>query len=216
MSVIIIYQRITNPFLKQRHDNVIYMLCIFSGTVTKKRGSEITQCSDCLHDPKLPCILDLLHEVHTFEITQHTDSLLTLTDVHCKTRDIQALCFDVTTAQNSHHASPASPHSHKYQPRKFFHHKLYTLPESTSMIPIKSSQNIRSSMLSSLSLSLESLYSSLASYQAQRKILAFNQALLPLTEQPTYHLLPSSFMSASLLFCSSRCSQRKSFSYQTS
>jgi hypothetical protein len=64
-----------------------------------------------------------------FTPPNHTtpDSLLILTDVPCKTRDTQMLCFHITTAQNSH----------KYQPRRFFHYKLHTLPESTSMIPIK-------------------------------------------------------------------------------
>jgi hypothetical protein len=32
---------------------------------------------------------------------------------------------------------PCLAHSHKCQPRKLFHHKLYTLPESTSLISIK-------------------------------------------------------------------------------
>jgi hypothetical protein len=103
------------------------------------------------------------------EITQYYDCLLTLTDAHCKTRNIQVICFHATTAQNSHRASPASPHSHKCQPRKFFHHKLYTLLESTSMILIKCSQNTRFPVLSTLSFSLEFLYSSSASCKAQRK-----------------------------------------------
>ncbi len=111
-------------------------------------------------------------------ITQHNDSLLTLTDAHGMTRDIQLLCFHATTAQNSHRASPTSPHLHKSQQRKFFHHKLYTLPESTSMIPIKCSQNTRFPVLSL------SLYNNSANCQAQQKILTFSQALPQLTEQP--------------------------------
>ncbi len=86
-------------------------------------------------------------------ITQHTDSLLTLTNAHGMTRDIQVLRFHSTTVQNSHRAFPTSPHSHKSQPRTFFHHKLYTLPKSTSMIPIKCSQNTRFPVVSSLFLS---------------------------------------------------------------
>ncbi len=117
-------------------------------------------------------------------ITQHTDSLLTFTNAHGMTRDIKMLRFHATTAQNSHHAFPTSPHSHKSQPRKFFHHKLYTLPESTSMIPIKCSQNTRDFQCCLVFLSLEFLYSSLANCQVQQKILAFSQALLPPTEQP--------------------------------
>ncbi len=124
-------------------------------------------------------------------ITQHTDSLLTPTDAHSKTRDIQVLCFHATTAQNSHRASPASPHSHKCQPRKFFHHKLYMLPESTSVIPIKCSQNTRFLVLSSLSLSLEFLYSSSANCQAQWKNSSI-QPSSPTTNKTTLHyLLPN-------------------------
>ncbi len=47
--------------------------------VTKKRGSEITQYSDCLHDPKRPCVPDLLHTVHTSD--HHTARWLP-TDSH--------------------------------------------------------------------------------------------------------------------------------------
>jgi hypothetical protein len=82
-----------------------------------------------------------------FTPPNHTtpDSLLTLTNVPCKTSDAQMLCSHITTAQNSH----------KYQPKRFFHYKLYTLPESTSMLPIKmlTNQQTSSSVLS-LSLSL--------------------------------------------------------------
>ncbi len=137
-------------------------------------------------------------------ITQRTNSLLTLTYAHGMTKDIQVFCFHATTAQNSHRASPTSPHLHKSQQRKLFHHKLYTLPESTSMIPIKCSQNTRFPMLSSPSLSLEFLYRSSANCQAQWKILAFSQALLQLTEQP-FTILPRSFPSTSLLFSFSCC-----------
>ncbi len=67
-------------------------------------------------------------------------------------------------------------HSHKCQQGKLSHYRLYTLSESTSLISIKCSHDTRFLVLSSLS--LESLCSSLARYQAQQKVLAFSQALL--------------------------------------
>jgi hypothetical protein len=87
-------------------------------------------------------------------------------------------CFAYTQQSVDFTSSiPCLAHSHRCQQRKLFHHKLYTLPESTSLISIKRSQN-QIPVLSSLSFSLEFLYSSLARYQAQRKVLAFSQALL--------------------------------------
>jgi hypothetical protein len=132
-------------------------------------------------------------------ITQHTDCLLTLTDAHCKTIDIQVFCFHATTTQNSHCASPASPHSHKCQPRKFFHYKLYTLPESTSMIPIKCSQNTRFLVLFSLSLSHSSIVAQLVAKRSGKN--SSIQPSSPTTNRTTPHyLLPKSFTFASLLF----------------
>jgi hypothetical protein len=76
---------------------------------TKKSGSEITQYTDCLHDPKHPCFPDLLHTVQTYAHPQHTNCLLTLPDAHYKIRDVQVFCFYTTTWQISHHPSPTSP-----------------------------------------------------------------------------------------------------------
>jgi hypothetical protein len=112
-------------------------------------------------------------------ITQHTDFLLTRTHVHCKTRDTQVLCFDTTIAQNSH----------EYQPRKFFHYKLYTLPESTSMIPIKMfTKHQTSSSAQSLSLSLSNPSTAARSVTRRSgKTLAFDQA--PCHKKTTYYTI---------------------------
>ncbi len=80
-----------------------------SHAVTKKRGSEITQYTDYLHDPKRPCFPDLLHLNQTSALPQNTNCLLTLPEAHYKIRDVQVLCLHTTTEQISHHPSPASP-----------------------------------------------------------------------------------------------------------
>jgi hypothetical protein len=126
-----------------------WVTCCNQKKKSPRSHSALTACTT----PSALVFPDLLHQVHTSE--SHNTRLAP--DSHrcpCKTRDTQMFCFHITTAQNSH----------KYQPRRFFHYKLYTLPESTSMIPIKMLTNQQtSSSVYSLSLSLSSFYSSSAS-----------------------------------------------------
>ncbi len=127
-----------------------------------------------------------------------------------KPETYKCFAFHAATTQNSHCASPASPHSHKCQQRKFFHHKLYTLPESTSMIPIKCSQNTRFPLLSSPSLSLSLSLSRIPLQQlGQLPGVAENSSIQPScpanNRRTPHYLLPRSFASASLLFSSSCC-----------
>jgi hypothetical protein len=59
------------------------------------------------------------------------------------------------------------------------HYGLYTFPESTSLLSIKMfTKHQISSVIEPLSLSLKFFCSSLTDYQAQRKVLAFSQAIL--------------------------------------
>jgi hypothetical protein len=60
------------------------------------------------NEPRRPCSLDLLNTIQTFELTQHTNCLLTLSDEHYKIKDVQ-VCFHTTTEQVLQYPSPASP-----------------------------------------------------------------------------------------------------------
>ncbi len=63
-----------------------------------------------------------------------------------------------------------------------FHYKLCTFPESTSLLPVWDvHKNIRFLALSEFSLSFWFSCSNLTDYQAQRKFLPFNQAIVSLS-----------------------------------
>jgi len=69
--------------------------------VTKKRGSEITQYTDCLHDPKRPCFPDLLHLNQT-SVLPKTLTTYWLFQKHI-TRSEMYKCFASTQQQGRFH-----------------------------------------------------------------------------------------------------------------
>ncbi len=108
--------------------------------------------------------------------SENTNCLLTLPKAHYKIRDVQVLCFHTTTGQISHHPSPASPiHINASKGNSFITNYIHC-PKAQAWFP----SNVHKTRFQCclISLSLEFLYSSLARYQAQWKVLAFSQALL--------------------------------------
>jgi hypothetical protein len=75
----------------------------------KREGPKTHSTLTTFNEPRRPCFPDLLHTVQTFDLTQHTNCLLTLSDEHYKIKDIQVFCFHTTTEQVLQYPSPASP-----------------------------------------------------------------------------------------------------------
>jgi len=61
--------------------------------------------------------------------------------MHIVRPEMSLLCFHITTEQNSQDATPVPPTHTISSQRKSFHSKLCTLPESTSLIFIRCSEN---------------------------------------------------------------------------
>jgi hypothetical protein len=117
---------------------------------------------------------DLLHTVKTSDLLPDV-SLLTLSCVHCEIKDIQLLCFHRPTEQISQHPSPAS-HIHtnaskRNSPVTDYIHCLKT--QAFFLRNVHKTPNSYCGLVS-----LEFFCSSLAKYQAQRKVLTFIQTLL--------------------------------------
>ncbi len=109
-------------------------------TVTKKRGSEITQHTGYVHDPRRPCLPDLLP--HNSDLWSSLNTLTTYwhSHTHIVRLEMSLLCFHITIEQSSQDASPVPPTHTISSQRKSFHSKLCTLPESTSLISIRCSE----------------------------------------------------------------------------
>jgi hypothetical protein len=75
----------------------------------KREGPKTHNTLTAFNEPRRPCSFDLLHTVQTFDLTQHTNCLLTLSDEHYKIKDVQVLCFHTTTEQILQYPFPASP-----------------------------------------------------------------------------------------------------------
>jgi hypothetical protein len=94
---------------RQRHDlQLSFYLSIYRfyqgwkhGTMLwyQKKRSETHSTLTPFNKPRRPCSPDLLHTVQTFDLTQHTNYLLTLSDEHYKIKNVQVLCFHTTTEQ---------------------------------------------------------------------------------------------------------------------
>jgi hypothetical protein len=114
---------------------------VWIGThVTKNRGSEITQHTGCVHDPMHSCLPDLLPHSSDLWSSLNTLTAYWRSHTHIVRPKMSLLYFHITTEQSSQDASPIpSTHIISSQ-RKYFHSKLYTLLESTSLISIRCSK----------------------------------------------------------------------------
>jgi hypothetical protein len=86
--------------------------------VTRKRGSEIKQHTDHLHDLKRPCSPDLLHIAKTSDLALDT-SWPILPGAHHKIRNVQVLYSHRPAGRISQHPSPTS-HIHKNANKRIF------------------------------------------------------------------------------------------------
>jgi hypothetical protein len=77
--------------------------------VTKKKGSEITQHTDCLQRPQASMFSWSTSQSSNLRSSSPTNCLLTLSNTHYKIKDVQVLYFHKTTEHISHHPSPGSP-----------------------------------------------------------------------------------------------------------
>jgi hypothetical protein len=134
--------------------------------------------------------------------------------MHIVRPEMYLLCFHITIEQSSQDAYPVPPTHTISSQRKSFHSKPCTLPESTSLISIRCSENTSVPVLSALSFSLSRILlqqslgqvlgaaesSSLApSFPAAEHLLTlFFLDLLPL---PLHALLPPT-MFYYILLCS--------------
>jgi hypothetical protein len=75
----------------------------------KREGSKTHSTLTTFNKPRCPCSPDLLHTVQTFDLTQHTNCLLTISDEHYKIKDVQVLCFHTIIEQILQYPSPTSP-----------------------------------------------------------------------------------------------------------
>ncbi len=142
--------------------------------VTKKRGSEIKQHTDHLHDPKRPCSPNLLHTTKTSDLVPDT-SWLILPGAQHKIRNIQVFYSHRPAEWISQHPSPAS-HIHKNANKRSFPVIDYIHCPKAQAFFI---QNVHKTLGSYRGLAfLEFFCSYLAKCQAQRNVLATNQALL--------------------------------------
>jgi hypothetical protein len=106
----------------------------------KKKGLN-SHHADCLHDPKRPCFPYLLHTIKTSDLPPDT-SLLTLSGVHYKIKEIQVLCFHRPTEQTSQHPSTAS-HIHTTANKRNSPVTDYIhCPKAQACFPTKCSRNM--------------------------------------------------------------------------
>jgi hypothetical protein len=127
------------------------------------------------NEPRRPCSPDLLHTVQTFDHTQHIDCLLN----HYKIKDVQVFCFHTTTEQILQYPSPASPiHTDANKGNSLITLQIIHIPRKHKLGFHQMFTKTPASQCFVVSLSFEFLCSNLTDYQAQRKVLAFSQAIL--------------------------------------
>ncbi len=163
----------------------------------QKRGSEFTQHTDCLHDPRRSCLPDLLP--YSSDLWSSLNTLTTYwhSHTHIVRSEMSLLCFHITTEQNSQDASPVPPTHTISSQRKSFHSKLCTLLESTSLISIRCSENTGFPVLSALSLSRILLQQSLGQVLGTAESSSLAPSSPAANRTSPHSVLPRSLTSAS-------------------